>query len=212
MKLLPVPRATVPVMYLHKTDTCHWFGKAPARIVRVTARRHFAGTHPRGRVMNLFQQLLSHTPIWVWVLMVSLISRGIAAMKPGETSLPALAIVPAVFTAWGGGHQPPLRRIVVVLGRVAGRHRRRNGPGLAVAAPGACGHEQCDGTAAQRGLQPAAAAADHVPGEVWLRNGARSVARAERERRFQRCLPAVVRWFHRHLHRPLLPVSVGSTP
>ncbi|OBU51193.1 DUF6622 family protein [Stenotrophomonas maltophilia] len=51
--------------------------------------------------MSLFQQLLSHTPIWVWVLMVFLITRGIAAMKPGETSLPTLAIVPAVFAAWG---------------------------------------------------------------------------------------------------------------
>lgn len=36
------------------------------------------------------------------MLLVFLITRGIAAMKPGEASLAKLAIVPALFTAWGG--------------------------------------------------------------------------------------------------------------
>jgi hypothetical protein len=49
----------------------------------------------------MLQQFVSHTPIWVWVLLVFLITRGISAMKPGEVSLGRLAIVPALFTAWG---------------------------------------------------------------------------------------------------------------
>lgn len=51
--------------------------------------------------MNMLQQLASQTPIWVWLLLAFLITRGIAAMKPGETSLQKLAIVPALFIVWG---------------------------------------------------------------------------------------------------------------
>ena len=49
----------------------------------------------------MLSQLLAQTPIWVWVLLVFLITRGIAAMKPGETSLGKLLIVPTLFTVWG---------------------------------------------------------------------------------------------------------------
>lgn len=49
----------------------------------------------------MLQQLVSNTPIWVWVLLVFLITRGIAAMKPSETSLVKLAIVPTLFAVWG---------------------------------------------------------------------------------------------------------------
>jgi hypothetical protein len=51
--------------------------------------------------MIMLQQFVSHTPIWVWALLVFLITRGIAAMKPGDITLGKLAIVPALFTAWG---------------------------------------------------------------------------------------------------------------
>lgn len=51
--------------------------------------------------MTLLQQLLLQTPIWVWVLLAFLISRGIAAMRPGRNSLRKLAIVPALFSVWG---------------------------------------------------------------------------------------------------------------
>jgi hypothetical protein len=51
--------------------------------------------------MNMLQQFASHTPLWVWALLIFLLTRGIAAMKPAETSLAKLAIVPALFTAWG---------------------------------------------------------------------------------------------------------------
>lgn len=49
----------------------------------------------------MLQLFVSHTPIWVWVLLAFLVTRGINAMKPGETSLSKLAIVPALFTVWG---------------------------------------------------------------------------------------------------------------
>lgn len=51
--------------------------------------------------MNMLQQLASQTPVWVWLLLAFLVTRGIAAMKPAETSLQKLAIVPALFAVWG---------------------------------------------------------------------------------------------------------------
>ena len=51
--------------------------------------------------MTLLQPILAHTPIWVWVILAYLITRGVAAMRPGQTSLRRLAIVPALFTVWG---------------------------------------------------------------------------------------------------------------
>lgn len=51
--------------------------------------------------MNMLQHLASQTPIWVWLLLAFLVTRGIAAMKPAETSLQKLAVVPAVFAIWG---------------------------------------------------------------------------------------------------------------
>ncbi|HDS1213903.1 DUF6622 family protein [Stenotrophomonas sp. Ps181] len=51
--------------------------------------------------MNMLQQLASQTPIWVWLLLAFLVTRGIAAMKPAETSLQKLAIVPGLFAVWG---------------------------------------------------------------------------------------------------------------
>jgi hypothetical protein len=49
----------------------------------------------------MLHPLLSNTPVWVWALLVFLVARGVAAMKPGETSLTKLAIVPTLFVAWG---------------------------------------------------------------------------------------------------------------
>ncbi|MDV9043945.1 DUF6622 family protein [Stenotrophomonas sp. RAC2] len=49
----------------------------------------------------MLQQIVPQTPAWVWLLLAFLVTRGIAAMKPGETSLQKLAVVPALFTAWG---------------------------------------------------------------------------------------------------------------
>lgn len=49
----------------------------------------------------MLQQIVSQTPAWVWLLLAFLVTRGIAAMKPGETSLQKLAVVPVLFTVWG---------------------------------------------------------------------------------------------------------------
>jgi hypothetical protein len=45
--------------------------------------------------------ILSHTPIWVWVLLAFLISRGVAAMSPREVSANRMLIIPVVFLVWG---------------------------------------------------------------------------------------------------------------
>ena len=45
--------------------------------------------------------ILSHTPIWVWVLLAFLISRGIMAMRPREVSPSRMLVVPLVFLVWG---------------------------------------------------------------------------------------------------------------
>lgn len=46
-------------------------------------------------------QILLHTPAWVYVLLVFLVSRGLRARKPGEVAPARLAIVPALLTGWG---------------------------------------------------------------------------------------------------------------
>ncbi|CAD6528513.1 DUF6622 family protein [Paraburkholderia sabiae] len=45
--------------------------------------------------------IIQGTPIWVWVLLVYLLSRGFKAMNSGTAPLSKLAIVPLIFTAWG---------------------------------------------------------------------------------------------------------------
>lgn len=45
--------------------------------------------------------ILSHTPIWVWVLLAFLISRGIMALRPREVSPSRILIIPVVFLVWG---------------------------------------------------------------------------------------------------------------
>ncbi|SAL41829.1 hypothetical protein AWB64_04458 [Caballeronia sordidicola] len=47
------------------------------------------------------EAILRGTPVWVWVLLVYLLSRGVKAMKGGTAPLSRLAIVPAVFAGWG---------------------------------------------------------------------------------------------------------------
>lgn len=44
--------------------------------------------------------IVTHTPVWVYVLLVFLISRGIKARKPATVALEKLAIIPAIFLAW----------------------------------------------------------------------------------------------------------------
>jgi hypothetical protein len=51
--------------------------------------------------MEMLEQIVVRTPLWVWVLFVWLVFRGIKARQPGETSLVKLSIIPVVFMAWG---------------------------------------------------------------------------------------------------------------
>lgn len=44
--------------------------------------------------------IVTHTPVWVWVLFVFLISRGIKARKPATVTLEKLALIPAIFLVW----------------------------------------------------------------------------------------------------------------
>ncbi|MBL8576687.1 MAG: hypothetical protein JNK47_05645 [Mesorhizobium sp.] len=50
--------------------------------------------------MDVVAQFLQNTPWWVYVLFFYLLSRGLAARKPGEVSLGKLAIIPVALTAW----------------------------------------------------------------------------------------------------------------
>jgi hypothetical protein len=50
------------------------------------------------------EAIIHGTPIWVWVLLVVLLSRGIKALRSGTAPLSKLAIVPIVFAAWGIAH------------------------------------------------------------------------------------------------------------
>ncbi|THD45161.1 MAG: hypothetical protein E7774_08675 [Bradyrhizobium sp.] len=49
----------------------------------------------------LIYNILVHTPIWVWLLLAFLVSRGVAAMRPKEIAPRRALIVPAVFLLWG---------------------------------------------------------------------------------------------------------------
>jgi hypothetical protein len=51
--------------------------------------------------MTSLIRIVANTPLWVWPLFAYLVWRGIQAMKPGDTTLIKLAIMPAVFLVWG---------------------------------------------------------------------------------------------------------------
>lgn len=44
--------------------------------------------------------VVTHTPAWVWVLFIFLISRGIKARRSATVTLERLAIIPAIFLIW----------------------------------------------------------------------------------------------------------------
>ena len=54
-------------------------------------------------VISMFEFLIgvvTHTPVWVWVLFLFLLSRGIKARKPATVTLERLAIIPGIFLVW----------------------------------------------------------------------------------------------------------------
>jgi len=46
-------------------------------------------------------EVLIHTPIWVWVLLAFIVSRGVASLRPRIVAPSRALIVPAVFLLWG---------------------------------------------------------------------------------------------------------------
>ena len=44
--------------------------------------------------------ILIHTPVWVYLILLFLIGRGIKARKPATVALEKLAIIPAIFLLW----------------------------------------------------------------------------------------------------------------
>lgn len=50
--------------------------------------------------MNI-SEIVSYTPIWVWVLLAFIVSRGVAALRPREIAPSRALIVPLVFLLWG---------------------------------------------------------------------------------------------------------------
>ncbi len=45
--------------------------------------------------------VITHTPIWAWILLAYLVWQGIQAMQPRTTTIWRALIVPAVFIIWG---------------------------------------------------------------------------------------------------------------
>ena len=53
--------------------------------------------------ISMFEFLIgvvTHTPVWVWVLFIFLISRGLKARRPATVTLERLAIIPGIFLIW----------------------------------------------------------------------------------------------------------------
>jgi hypothetical protein len=48
--------------------------------------------------------ILHGTPVWVWVLLAVLLSRGFKALRSRTAPLHKLAIVPLIFAGWGIAH------------------------------------------------------------------------------------------------------------
>ncbi|GGA79914.1 hypothetical protein GCM10011491_03990 [Brucella endophytica] len=44
--------------------------------------------------------IIAHTPVWVWVLMVFLLYRGIIALQPREMTWQRMLLLPVLFFAW----------------------------------------------------------------------------------------------------------------
>jgi hypothetical protein len=65
--------------------------------------------------MDVLHQFIVRTPVWVWVLFVYLVVRGLKARKAGETTLVKIAIIPILFTAWG------LHDLIRIYGATMGR-------------------------------------------------------------------------------------------
>lgn len=51
-------------------------------------------------MIDFISGILIHTPFWVYLILLFLISRGLKARKPATVALEKLAIIPAIFLLW----------------------------------------------------------------------------------------------------------------
>jgi hypothetical protein len=51
--------------------------------------------------MMTIAEILSHTPVWVWVLLAFIVSRGVTALHAREIAPRLALIVPVIFLLWG---------------------------------------------------------------------------------------------------------------
>ncbi len=51
-------------------------------------------------MIDFISGILIHTPFWVYLILLFLLSRGIKARKPATVTLEKLAIIPAIFLIW----------------------------------------------------------------------------------------------------------------
>jgi hypothetical protein len=49
----------------------------------------------------MVQQILGHTPLWVWAVLILLIARGLSAARPREGALGTFFILPLVMLVFG---------------------------------------------------------------------------------------------------------------
>lgn len=52
-------------------------------------------------IFNILFMIISRTPVWVWILLIFLIKRGIANSQERKINIPKSFIAPIIFAAWG---------------------------------------------------------------------------------------------------------------
>lgn len=57
--------------------------------------------HHMSELLNIIVQIISHTPIWVWIILIILVKRGLALQIDSPVSLAKSFIMPAIFILWG---------------------------------------------------------------------------------------------------------------
>lgn len=47
------------------------------------------------------EQIIRHTPVWVWAMLAYLVYQGVCALRDRTVSLRRMVVVPVLFAAWG---------------------------------------------------------------------------------------------------------------
>ncbi|MEB6380111.1 hypothetical protein MXM41_14375 [Leclercia adecarboxylata] len=67
-------------------------------------------------MFDFISGVLIHTPVWVYLILLFLISRGIRARKPATVTLEKLAIIPAIFLLWDIYDLLAFRKLTIATG------------------------------------------------------------------------------------------------